>query len=48
MLAITSVIVDYMFKIVFNFLYSTGGAPKRCGTQINLLPYSTSRRAWVR
>jgi len=41
-------VVDYMFKNMFlNFLYSTGGAPKRRGAQSNLPFYSSSQRAWV-
>jgi len=44
----TSVIVDYTFKNVSNFLYSTGGAPKRRGAPGNLPLYAPSRMDWVR
>jgi len=48
MLAMSSVIVDYIFKNVYlTFYILQAGASKRHKASGNLSPYSPSRRAWV-
>jgi len=48
MLAMPSVIVENVFYLLCNFLYSTGGGPQSSQGPGNFTPYSPSRRAWVR